>query len=88
LFEAHATIIIDGEPAGSAPFAVRRATCTIIGLPIVHGFGGTARLTIGDDAPDATYSSNSLFMCIQSKATISARPNQSRKSIDFTFIIR
>src|ERR1700722_8224884 len=48
----------------------RHATCTIIGLLIVHSFDGTRRPAIADDEPDAGHSSNSLFMCIQSAVSI------------------
>jgi hypothetical protein len=47
----------------------------IIGLPIVDGFAGTCRLIIGDGAPNARHSSNSLFLCIPSKAAIIERSN-------------
>jgi len=37
--------VFDGEAARYAPVGVRCATCTIVGLPIVHGFVGHAAST-------------------------------------------
>jgi hypothetical protein len=67
---------IDGEPAGYASSGARRATCTIIRVPMFVGLAGAHRPTVANDEANAKHSSNSLFVCIQSTASIKEVPRQ------------